>query len=128
MLSTSRASCGHTDVVDRSGTTFPEASYAAKNSPVIYWSVIPRRVRHTVLFGDNPSQIQRLIGKFLRRTKRLLNSFDELEREVRDSVSGFSNSSYQSEVGDCEYTDETMLHSFEQARKARVSVNDRKNL
>lgn len=79
-----RAACGHTVVVNRSGASIPSARYGAKNLPVIYWDVIPRRIRHTVL--------QRIISGPLQRTQKFLNSFDELEREVRGGNSGSNNS------------------------------------
>lgn len=46
-------------VVDRSGASFPTAIYGAKNLPVIYWDVIPRRIKRIVLLGAQIQVISR---------------------------------------------------------------------
>lgn len=124
MIGTPRGARGYTACVDRSGASLPTASYGAKNSPVIYWDVIPRRLRHIVLLGANPSYIQKIISRPLQRTQRLLKSFDELERDVRGGNSGASDSLHRSEVGDCKWTKEKLQRTFENARKARVPENE----
>lgn len=85
---------------------------------------LPRRVRRTVSYCENPSKVQSLVDASARRSRRLLNSFNELEREAGHSTTAFKDLTFQLEVENCQWTEEKLRYTIELAQKAEVPEID----
>lgn len=103
---------------DRVDAFFPRSYLRIKSSSLIVRYRLPRRIRHTVSYRENPIKVQSLVDASARRSRRLLNSFDELEREVISST--FKDLTFQSEVEYCRWTVDELRYTIKLAQKAQV--------
>lgn len=112
--------------LESSGSSLPRSSCEALETSVVYCNALPRRIRHEGTRNKNPDVVQILIDASTLRSRRLLGSFDELEREVRDSAARIRCSSSRAKVVDdaARWTDGRFRFTLNQARKAQIQCND----
>lgn len=103
----------------------PRSYFEALCSPLLPWNVLPRRIRFTGLHNEDPRLIQSIVETQARRTQRLLNSFSELEREIRDSTSMlYESTQWKANDEDDEWDNEKLRYTVERARGVQVPEND----
>lgn len=110
---------------NKAGIFLERSCSGIKRSEILARDSLPRRIRSIVDYRKNPPIIENLIETSMRTFAKLLCSFNELEREIRDSASTFNILSLDNGANNLgDGWAEKLMCTLYRARKVKVERNE----